>query len=213
MANSIKLVTPVAILSFPTLYVPRAFNDQQEPKYSAMLAFTPDADMKEIKAAAIAVAKEKWGDRAKQILKNNNPFRDHDAEVEAGQTKDKGFPAGSVFFNARSKNPPAVVARTSGPDGRPVVIDETLAGAAGPYEIYGGVMVKAYVSVYAYDTAGNKGIGFGLEGIQRWEDGERLDGRAAVASVFDFEEATETDFEDVMSDEADEDGDDLTDLL
>lgn len=212
MANSIKLVTPVAILSFPTLYIPRAFNENQEPKYSAMLGFTAETDLKALKQAAGAVAKEKWGDVARQILKNNNPFRDHDAEVEAGQTKDKGFPPGTLFFNARSKNPPAVVARTAGPDGKPVVIDESMAGTAGPYEVYGGVMVKAYVSVYAYDTAGNKGIGFGLEGIQRWEDGERLDGRAAVASIFDFEEATEADLGDVMGD-GDEEEDDLTDML
>jgi hypothetical protein len=212
MANSIKLVTPVAIMSFPTLYVARAFAEGQEPKYSAMLGFTPEADMKALKQAVGAVAKEKWGDRAKQILKNNNPFRDHDAEVEAGQTKDKGFPAGTVFFNARSKNPPAVVARTAGPDGRPVVIDEAVASTAGPYEIYGGVMVKAYVSVYAYDTAGNRGIGFGLEGVQRWEDGERLDGRAAVASVFDFEEAAEVDLdEDVMGDDEEDEGEDGSD--
>lgn len=213
MANSIKLVTPVAILSFPTLYVPKAFAENQEPKYSGMLGFTPEADLSALKKAAAAVAKEKWGDKAKQILKNNNPFRDHDEEVESGKSKDKGFPAGTVFFSARSKNPPAVVARTAGPDGKPVVIDEAMAGAAGPYEIYGGVMVKAYVSVYAYDTAGNRGVGFGLEGIQRWEDGERLDGRAAVANVFDFEEATEADLEDVMGDEEEGEDNDLTDLL
>ncbi len=210
MSKSIQIKTPVAIASFPKLFQPDAF-EGQEPKYSVMLGFTSDADMTALKKAAAAVAKKKWGERAGAVLKANPVFRDHDAEVEAGK-KSKGFPEGTVFFNARSKTQPPVFARKAGDDGRPVLISESEGMTrGGPREIYGGVKVRAIVSVYAYDTAGNQGIGFGLEGVQRWEDGPRLDGGSDVASLFDFEQPEDADLDDVMGE--DEGDDDLTDLL
>lgn len=210
MSKSIQVKTPVAIASFPKLFQPDAF-EGQEPKYSVMLGFTPDTDLSEIKKAAAAVAKKKWGDQAKAIL-SDGIFRDHDAEVKKGK-KSKGFPEGTLFFNARSKTQPPVFARKAADDGRPVLISEAEGTTRGnPREIYGGVKVRAIVSVYAYDTAGNRGIGFGLEGVQRWEDGPRLDGASDVSSMFDFEEADDADLDDIMGDD-EGDGDDLTDLL
>jgi hypothetical protein len=210
MSKSIQVKTPVAIASFPKLFTPAAF-EGQEPKYSVMLGFTPDADMSQLKAAALAVAKKKWGDRTASVLKANPVFRNHDDEVEQGK-KSKGFPEGTVFFTARSKNPIPVFARKGDDTGLPVLISEEEGTTRGhPREIYGGARVRAIVSVYAYDKAGNQGVGFGLEGVQKWEDGPRLDGASDVASMFDFEVAADADLEEVMC--GDEWDDDLTDLL
>ena len=41
------------------------------------------------------------------------------------------------------------------------------------------------MSVFAYDKAGNRGISFGLNNVQKLGDGERLDGRLKAEDDFD----------------------------
>ena len=54
-----RLITPEAILSYPTLFEPRAVkgDDKSEPKYSAALVFVPEAQKdplyKAMKAAVV----------------------------------------------------------------------------------------------------------------------------------------------------------------
>jgi hypothetical protein len=39
-------------------------------------------------------------------------------------------------------------------------------------------------NAYAYNQAGNKGITFGLNNVQKVADGERIDGRAEASEEF-----------------------------
>lgn len=198
-----KIITPVAMLSYPNLYEPRAYGGG-EPKYSAALVFPKGSDLSAIKAAIKEAAKDRFGDKAAAILKANNPLRT-DADV-------KGYPEGSTFFNAKSTRQPQVVTRYGDPKTKkPVLITEDMATEPdGANEIYPGLNVKALISVYAYDTNGNRGVAFGLEGLQRWEDGERLDGARAV-DVFSAEMPEEADIADLDEDEDESDG--IDDIL
>lgn len=171
------LITPKARLSFPNLFTPKAGMNGGDEKYSACLVFAPGTDLSELEAAALNVAKEKWADKAEGLLRTGRlrwPFR---TDVE-----EKGYEPGSVFINVNSKNQPGVVGRYAGPDGKPVAIED-------PLEVYAGCYVRASVKAFAYDTSGNRGISFGLNNIQKLDDGPRLDGRKRAEDEFD---ATET---------------------
>lgn len=52
-------------------------------------------------------------------------------------------------------------------------------------EIYSGCYVRALIHGFAYDKNGNVGIGFTLDGLQKWADGEPLGGHfEADAGMF-----------------------------
>lgn len=74
------------------------------------------------------------------------------------------------------------------------VVDKHKEEIIDPDEIYSGMYVRVNIKPYAFDKAGNKGIGFFLNIVQKVADGERLSGGGASADVFDDEESTEDDF-------------------
>ena len=203
-----QIVTPEAILSYPHIWEPDAFEPGDVPKYSAALIFTKDTDIEALQKAVLAVAKEKFGKKAAGLIRSGKlglPFRDDPEDIE-----EKGYPEGSTFFNARSKNKPGVVSIFNDGNGKPSIItDED--------EIYPGVIVKAALSVFYYKVKGNAGIAFGLNHIQKIRDGERIDGRVSVEDSFDVDPdagVSLSDLEDVDVEPDEEDGDDgLDDLL
>jgi len=186
-----RVTTPEAILSFPRLFVPDAGpQDEGAPpqveKYSACLVFTKEAQatpaFAAMKKAAVQAVINKFGaEKAGQLLKANKlrlPFRD-DAE-------ERGYPAGSVFLNARSTQKPGVVARVQDPvTGKPRIITEEDQHIGGPYEMYSGVIVYAAINFFYYDRVGNKGVGVGLGNMQRVREGGRLDNRVAAQDEFE----------------------------
>jgi hypothetical protein len=52
-------------------------------------------------------------------------------------------------------------------------------------DFYAGCFARAEIIAYAYDQAGNKGIGLSLQNVQKLRDGDRLGGRKDAADVFD----------------------------
>lgn len=171
------LTTPEAVLSYPSLFQPRAMNEGDTPKYEATFIFGPDTDLTEIRQAIMEVGKAKWGDKFPGMLKAGKvrlPLRD--------DWEDKGYPEDSTFFAARSHNRPGVVSvypSEHDPSKPALITDEN--------KIYPGCVVKGLVSCYAY-TKPQPGITFGLEGVQKIRDGERLDGRVNAQSVFTVDE-------------------------
>lgn len=173
-----RLVTPEAIASYPHLFEPRPNMSSGQPEYSVCLVFEPDADLKGMKAAALEVAKEKFGSKTEAMIKSGSlrmPFRD--GEEKYG----KGF----TFINTKCKAAPGVVSRFAGADGKPQKIED-------PAEIYAGARIRASLSAYAYDVNGNKGVAFGLNNVQKLRDGERIDGRMSADSEFEALESADT---------------------
>lgn len=195
-----KIKTPVGILSYPHLFTPQASKEPgKKAKYSATIILFPpgadlsrfdeypalkealkDADLKPMVAAAAAAAKARWGDKAEGMMRSGqlkSPFR-KEGDVHGTVMKEKGYPEGCVFLNLRSDNRPQIVSRFPGADGKAQIItDETL--------IYPGCLVRLSGRAFGYDNSGNKGIAFGLNNVQKWADGPRLDGRAAGQDEFD----------------------------
>lgn len=147
-----------ARLAFPSLDKPTKMEGTAgEPKYQATLLFPLNADISVLRAAANAAAKGKWGDNAKKGALRN-PFRLQGEKILAG------FVDGAYYINASSKFKPVII----GEDKQPI-------DATDP-RVYPGVWVRAKLTCYAYDQAGNKGVAFGLVSLQRLADDEKLAG-------------------------------------
>lgn len=165
-----KVITPVARLSFPALFEPKAMEPGQEPKYSATLLFPLDADLSALKKAAAAAAEEKFGAKAKDLIKAGKikwPIKD-----QADKSHLQGYTEGS-FIAARSSAKPGVVNAALQP-----IID--------PADVFAGVLVRASVSAYAYDhPVGGKGVSFSLNNVMVVrDDGVRFDGRSSPDQDF-----------------------------
>lgn len=202
-----RVITPEAIASYPNVFVPRAQSEDQDPKYSVALVFLTETqalpDFKAMKKAALDVAKEKWGAKAAEMIRGGKirfPFRD-DAE-------EKGYPEGSVFVNARGTRRPGVVSIYPDPnnDGRPTPITNE-------EDIYPGCIVRASISFFAYDVSGNRGVGAGLNNLQKLRDGTRLDSSVRAIDEFDADASAVADLSDLQDEaETDEDELDLDDI-
>ena len=59
---------------------------------------------------------------------------------------------------------------------RPKLIDRACNDVLDQDEVYSGCYAKVKIGLFSYSASGNKGIGAGLEVIQKVRDGERLSG-------------------------------------
>lgn len=81
---------------------------------------------------------------------------DEKEEIESTYGKMRGH----IYFTAKTKFP----LNEEGSD--PQLIDHNLA-ELDPEKIFGGDIVRLQIAPYAYRTAGNKGVAFGLRAVQR----------------------------------------------
>ena len=79
---------------------------------------------------------------------------------------------GCYVINTSSRDKPKVFDRQGNE-----ILDNT--------EVYSGCYGRVVISFYAYNRNGNKGIGCGLNGVQKLEDGEALAGIRVTAKDFD----------------------------
>lgn len=173
-----KCITPKFRVSFPNLFKPKAF-EQQEAKYSITMLFPKSVDLaataggkNSLKQAALNAAAEKWGaDRAKWPKNLRLPFRDGNEKSEM-----QGY-AEHVFVSASSKMQPGLV-------------DEKLLPILNEKDFYPGCYARAELIAFAYDKAGNKGVSFSLQNVQKLSDGEAFSGRKDAGDVFDAVEDT-----------------------
>ena len=144
-------------LSYEHLFEPTAPEDSiADPQYSCTLVFGEETDLRALQQAVDQSGKNKWGEEYASLKESGNlrlPFRND-------RLAEKGYPPGSVYINVRSKQPPGIVSRFAGEDGRPLRITD-------PSEVYSGCQVRASLNVFAYDRAGNRGISLGLNNVQK----------------------------------------------
>lgn len=164
-----KIIIPCRI-SFANIWEAKSINGS-DPKYSVSCVI-PKSDKKTLAKinAAIEAAKEeakgkKWGGKIPPNLKL--PLRDGDIE----RPDDENY-ANCMFLNANSSDKPGIVDRQVNP-----ILD--------PMQVYSGCYCNVSLSLYGFNSNGNRGIACGLGNIQWLKDGERLSGKADAASDFD----------------------------
>lgn len=180
MAKS-QVVTGKVRFSYVNIFRSRAFTVDGDAKYSICLLI-PKKDEKTVAKIQKAIEDtkrkgmaDKWGGKLPKNL--HLPLRDGDEE-RADEAPEY---AGMYFLNATCREKPAIV-----DDAGNEIID--------PSEIYSGCWGRAGFNLFAYDSNGNRGIGVGLNTIQKLEDDEHLGGSRATA---------EDDFGDADDDEED----------
>ncbi len=164
-------------LSFPGLFKAEAFKPGDDPKFKAtFLVPKDDPQVKAVEAKILAVLKEKYPQKAEQILKsvrgNPNKFCWQD-----GDTKSYDGYEGMMALSAKSTSRPTVIAADRSPlvegDGKP----------------YAGCYVNASVDFFVYDSQG-VGVSASLRGVQFVRDGDSFGG-GRPADADEFDEVTE----------------------
>ena len=75
---------------------------------------------------------------------------------------------------------------------KPGIVDKDLNEILDPDEVYSGSWGRASINFYPFNTNGNKGVGVGLNNIQKLKDDERL-GAARASAETDFGDGYEDD--------------------
>ena len=162
------------IFSYLTVNEPKAPLGGGTPKYSVSLII-PKSDKVTIAKirAAIQAAYEEGTSKLKGNGKSvpplsaiKTPLRDGDLDRPGDPTYKNCF-----FLNANSVTKPGVVDADRNP-----IID--------PSELYSGIIGRASINFYAFNSNGNKGIACGLNNLQKLADGTPLGGHSRAEDDF-----------------------------
>lgn len=159
-----NIMTPEFRVSYPSVFRAKKNELSGKEEYSIVALFKKGEDLSALKAAANKAIEAKWGsDKSKWPKNLRSPFRDQ------GEKDGPQYEEGAIFMNLKSAQKPGLVdAKVQD------IIDET--------EFYSGCYARATVRAYVYDQAGNRGVSFGLQNIQKLRDGEPLGGSRVKAS-------------------------------
>lgn len=186
--NPTKVITGKhTVMSYLNVNEPKVPLGGGTPKYSVSLII-PKSDKvtyEKIKAAIQAAY-----DEGQSKLKGSSkfvpdldglktPLRDGDKDRKG----DEAY-ANSWFVNANSTTKPGVVDADLNP-----ILDSS--------ELYSGIIGRASINFYAFNSNGNKGIACGLNNIQKLADGTPLGGHSRAEDDFadlDDDDDTDNDF-------------------
>lgn len=190
MSKTIKNPTKVitgknTIMSYLNVNEPKVPLGGGTPKYSVSLII-PKSDTVTVAKirAAIQAAYEEGQSKLKGSSKFVPALEDIKTPLRDGDKDRKGDEAyqNSWFVNANSTTKPGVVDADRQP-----ILDSS--------ELYSGIIGRASINFYAFNSSGNRGIACGLNNIQKLSDGTPLGGHSRA----------EDDFADLEEDEDEED--------
>ena len=193
MSKTIKNPTKVitgknTIMSYLNVNEPKVPLGGGTPKYSVSLII-PKSDT--VTVAKIRAAIQAAYEEGQSKLKGNSKFvpalEDIKTPLRDGDKDRKGDEAyqNSWFVNANSTTKPGVVDADRQP-----ILDSSV--------LYSGIIGRASINFYAFNSSGNRGIACGLNNIQKLSDGTPLGGHSRAEDDFaDLEE--EEDEEDFLS--------------
>lgn len=175
MKNPTKVITgPKTVFSYLNVNEAKAPIGGGTPKYSVSLII-PKSDT--VTIAKIRAAIKAAYEEGESKLKGNSKFvldlEDLKTPLRDGDKDRKGDEAyaNSYFINANSTTKPGVVDADRQP-----ILDSS--------ELYSGIIGRASISFYAYNTNGNKGIACGLNNLQKLSDGTPLGGHSRAEDDF-----------------------------
>lgn len=188
MKNPTKVVTGKhTVFSYLNVNEPKVPLGGGTPKYSVSLII-PKSDT--VTVAKIRAAIQAAYEEGQSKLRGNGksvpdldslktPLRDGDKERKG----DEAY-ADSWFVNANSTTKPGVVDADCQP-----ILDTS--------ELYSGIIGRASINFYAFNSNGNKGIAAGLNNLQKLSDGTPLGGHSRAED--DFADLDDEDDEDFLS--------------
>ena len=174
-SNPCKVITGKhTVFSYLTVNEPKTPLGGGAPKYSVSLII-PKSDTVTVEKirAAIKAAYDEGQSKLKGNSKVVPALEDLRTPLRDGDKDRKGDEAykDSWFINANSSTKPGMVDADCNP-----ILDTS--------ELYSGIIGRASVTFYAYNSNGNKGIACGLNNLQKLSDGTPLGGRSRAEDDF-----------------------------
>jgi len=173
--NPCKVITgPKTIFSYLNVNEPKVPLGGGTPKYSVSLII-PKSDT--VTYNKIQAAIQAAYDEGQSKLKGSSKFvpelKDLKTPLRDGDKDRKGDDAykNAWFVNANSTTKPGVVDADRQP-----ILDSS--------ELYSGIIGRASINFYAFNSNGNKGIACGLNNIQKLADGTPLGGHSRAEDDF-----------------------------
>jgi hypothetical protein len=174
-----KVVTGKVRLSYVHLF--EAFSNLagQDPKYSCVLLIpkTDKVTIKKIRAAqqaALEAGTAKFGGKIPAKWEDTL----HDGDEEADLERNPEY-EGHMYMSVSSKTKPGIV-------------DENVNAILDSTAVYSGCFARVSINCFAYNSAGKKGVSFGLNHVQKMADGDFLGGRSKAEDDFDALDAEES---------------------
>ncbi len=153
-----NIITPAFRVAFPNVFKPKVWEKTNTSEYAITMIFDKEADLKPLKDALMALAKEKWPKRDFKTNPLQLPIKKgEDILNKDGEPYDMFI--GKTVITAKSKKR------------RPEVIDALKNPILEEADLYAGCYARASILPYAYTMQGG-GIGFGLQNIQKLREGE-----------------------------------------
>lgn len=184
--NPTKVITgPKTVMSYLNVNEPKVPLGGGTPKYSVSLII-PKSDT--VTVAKIKAAIKAAYDEGQSKLKGTSKFvpelEDLKIPLRDGDKDRKGDEAyaNAWFVNANSTTKPGVVDADRNP-----ILDSS--------ELYSGIIGRASINFYAFNSNGNRGIACGLNNLQKLSDGTPLGGHSRAEDDFaDLDDDGDEDF-------------------
>ncbi len=161
--------------SYVNIFQPKAPQGGGDPKYSVTLLI-PKSDIATINSIYAEIEKAKQ-EGAQKVFGGSIPpmcrvpLHDGDGVKPASGEPFGEECRGCLVMTASAKLQPSIV----GLDMQSII---------NPADVYSGCYIRANVNFFAYSSNGNKGIGCGLNAVQKIEDGEPLTARVSAEEAF-----------------------------
>jgi hypothetical protein len=181
--KTMGVITPAFRVSYPHVFVAKLNTLSGKEEFSLTALFPHGADLKVLKEAATAAIIEKWGPDQKKWPKKKadgtgglrTPFRDQaDMEKELDDGT-KVMPAGCVkgafYIRLKARKQPGIINQR-----REVILAED--------EFYPGCWARASINAFAYEQAGNCGVSFWVNNLQKMKDDAPFSGRPKAEDEF-----------------------------
>jgi len=168
-----NLITPEFRATFISVFratsMKNADGSVNKPKFSIRAAFPPTAKLDALKKEAEMAAREKWGDKIPKTLRS--PFRTNE------ELENPIVGIGDDWI---------IMSFSANEDRRPGIVDSKLQDIIDDADVYSGAWYRAQVRAFAYENAGNKGVSFGLQNVQKLRDDDPLgNGRIPASKAFE----------------------------
>lgn len=167
-----SITTGVVRASFVHVFQPQTPPGGGEPKYQITLLI-PKNDAQTLNAVNAEIERVKQANAqqfAGQISGLKVPLYDGDGAMPSGGNWGEEC-RGHMVLRASSKDQPAVV-------------DTNMQPILNPSGIYSGCYVRASINFFTYNQPMNKGVGCGLNAVQKISDGEPLANRVTPEEAF-----------------------------
>lgn len=160
--------------SYVNIFQPRVPENGGDPKYSVTLLI-PKSDTATINAIYAEIEKAKQ-EGAQKVFNGNIP-----PMCKIPIYDGDGYRANGELFGEECKG---CMVMTASAKMQPIIVNTDMQNIINPAEVYSGCYIRANINFFAYNSNGNKGIGCGLNCVQKVEDGEPLTARVSAEEAF-----------------------------